>query len=103
MIMKKLKQNFKIILAGLMAMSLFICLFSSALLPIIGIWTKFEPVEKIQSYSFFIFGLTFIGSRLLFKNTRDNTVNFFKSFLKKKQKIEKKDLPDADCGCKKKK
>ena len=98
-------QNFKFILASTMAMSLFICLMFSALIPINNLTYNFNIINHIQSISFFVFGFSYITSRLAFKQTRKTTFDFSKNFLKKKEKkVIKKDIPDPGCSkCKKKK
>tara|TARA_R110000803_G_scaffold201407_1_gene266194 strand:- start:351 stop:662 length:312 start_codon:yes stop_codon:yes gene_type:complete len=98
-------QNLKFFLASTMALSMFICLITSALIPINNLTFNISIIGFIQSISFFIFTGSFITSRLVFKETREKTFDFFKNFLKKKEKkVVKKDIPDPGCTkCKKKK
>ena len=98
-------QNLKLTLASTMALSMLICLITSALIPINNLTFNFNIINYIQSISFFILVVSFILSRLLFKETREKTFNFFKSFLNKKEKkVVKKDVPEPSCSkCKKKK
>lgn len=98
-------QNLKLTLASTMALSMFICLITSALIPINNLTFNFYIINYIQSISFFTLAVSFTLSRLLFKETREKTFNFFKSFLNKKEKkVVKKDIPNPGCTkCKKKK
>lgn len=101
--MKRIKGKFNIFLASIAALSFFVCLISSALIPINNLTLKVDFIDYTQSASFFIFLTTFLSSKIFYKNGREKTVNFFKNFLKKQKKeILEKDLPEADCGCKKK-
>lgn len=100
--MKKLIQNLKFSLATIMALAMVFCLLFSALIPINNLTIKSDVINQIQSVCFFIFLGSFLTTRLFFKEGREKTVNFFKN-LKKEKKVINKDLPDNDCGCKKKK
>ena len=101
--MKRINGNIRIILAGITAFSLFVCLLSSALIPLNNMTLEFDFINHLQSFSFFTFLTFFMVGKVFFKKGREKTINFFKNFLKKQSNtvLEKK-LPDADCGCKKK-
>ena len=97
-------KNFKLFMSTIMALSLVICLIFSILIPLNNLTYNYNFINLAQSTSLFSFFSCMIITKILFKENRKKTFNFFKNFIKKKEKIvlEKK-VPEPDCGCKKKK
>ena len=96
-------KNFKLFMSTIMALSLVICLIFSILIPLNNLTYNYNFINLVQSTSLFSFFSCMIITKILFKENRKKTFNFFKNFIKKKEKIvlEKK-VPEPDCGCKKK-